>query len=476
MIFNPIHRNHIRNLDGDWGNLVDSLRSIHVSDNSLAELNFPHERSGSSSNNGGGSYGGGGGGWSYIGGMTREIVDGNVNNISIKATDNIPLSKTFPKLRKLVWLDLSGNRINHISTNYLPKPLVTLDLSRNIFDTFSENFLQHLHDLKILSFRDNLIENVAGIGLMSLRLRLEKLDLSLNHIDELPSYLFNGTIQAKAINFDKNFIEHIPAHTFSGTGPIVHMVLAFNRLHTIDIDAFASLEHTLEYLDLERNQLVTVPEAVGHKLRKLRYLYLSSNLINDVSSPLPSTLRVLSLAGNNLAHMPLYSLQACTELSYLNIGYNKISEIQENGFYEWGRHLQTLLLRNNKITHLNYESFNGLDSIKEISLSFNDIHYIHPNVFDNISATLKILELSFGLYQEAFPMEQLKCLTELIWLGLDNNNLKVISEESLATMKELSYINLSFNRIMVLPRNIFMAEIHRNLMDVDLSYNMISVM
>lgn len=208
-------------------------------------------------------------------------------------------------------------------------------------------------------------------------------------------------------------------------------------------------------------------------LKRLRYLYLTSNQITEVTY-LPSTLRVLSLAGNNFTHIPLPSLQACTELSYLNIGYNHIVEIVENGFAEWGNQLQTLLLRNNKITRLNYGAFNGLDSIKEISLSFNDIHYVHANVFENISRTLKILELSFGIYREDFPMEQLKCLTELIWLGLDNNNLKVISDESLTTMRELTYINLAFNRIGVLPRNIFMADIHRSLMDVDLSYNMIA--
>lgn len=401
--------------------------------------------------------------------------------------------KTFAKLKKLVWLDLSGNRINHISANYLPKALVTLDLSRNILPAVPTHAIQHLHDLKILLLKDNLISqlfdvelgggavggggnnahtNSATITNNPNRLRMEKFDLSINNIDTIPDRLFNGTAHVKAINFDKNYLTHLPANAFHNLAT-AHLVLAFNRLQSIDAAAFHTLDHTLEYLDLERNQLGANITAALLPLKRLRYLYLTANQITAVNY-LPPTLRVLSLAGNNFTQIPLASLQACSDLSYLNIGYNHIDEIVENGFYDWGNQLQTLLLRNNKITRLNYGAFNGLDSIKEISLSFNDIHYVHANVFENISRTLKILELSFGIYREDFPMEQLKCLTELIWLGLDNNNLKVISDESLTTMRELTYINLSFNRIALLPRNIFMGEIHRNLMDIDLSYNMIS--
>lgn len=382
-----------------------------------------------------------------------------------------PPIKTFSKLRKLVWLDLGDNRISHISSNYLPRSLVTIDLSRNIFTELPANVLEHLHDLKVLSVRDNIISKLADIRLAN-KLRLEKLDISSNTIEILPAYLFNGSVHVKAINFDKNFIRAIPADAFRSLGSI-HMVLAFNQIENISEGGFNGLENTLEYLDLEHNLLKEFPKAL-ETLNRLRYLYLTSNEIGEMDMTMPNTLRVLSLAANNFTSIPSNSLQTCTDLSYLNMGYNKIAEIEENCFADWGGQLQTLLLRNNKITRLNYGSFNGLETIKEISLSFNDIHYVYPNVFENISRTLKILELSFGIYRDDFPTEQFKCLTELMWLGLDNNNLKVISDESLTTLKELTYINLSFNRIMVLPRNIFIAEVHKSLTEVDLSYNTIT--
>lgn len=440
-------RNHIQSLDGDWGNLADSLRSLHLSGNSISEMNFAHDEQRTNTSQ-------------YAlanSGMTSGIVS------------PIPI-RTFSKLRKLVWLELGDNRISHISSNYLPRSLVTVDLSRNIFTELPVNVMEHLHDLKVLSVRDNLISKISDIRLTN-KLRLEKLDISSNSIEVVPSYLFNGSIHVKAINFDKNFIHAIPVDAFRNLGT-VHMVLAFNQIENISEGSFNGLENTLEYLDLEHNQLKEFPSAL-QSLNRLRYLYMTANEMTDIDV-IPNTLRVLSLAANNFTTVPSNSLQGCTDLSYLNIGYNKISEIEENSFADWGGQLQTLLLRNNKITRLNYGSFNGLDSIQEISLSFNDIHYVYPNVFENISRTLKILELSFGIYRDDFPIEQFRCLTELIWLGLDNNNLKVISDESLATMKDLTYINLSFNRIMVLPRNIFIAEVHKSLAEVDLSYNTIT--
>lgn len=153
----------------------------------------------------------------------------------------------------------------------------------------------------------------------------------------------------------------------------VHLVLSYNQINYVDMNAFATLEDSLEYLDFERNFLTTIPAAV-YNLNKLRYLYFTSNEISSVEA-LPTTLKVLSLSSNKFTQIP-YVLSNCTELSYLNMGYNKITTISANTFEGWGSELQTLLLRNNKISELSFGAFNGLNSIKEISLSFNDIHNV----------------------------------------------------------------------------------------------------
>uniref|UniRef100_A0A336MLY2 CSON003104 protein n=1 Tax=Culicoides sonorensis TaxID=179676 RepID=A0A336MLY2_CULSO len=465
-------RNQIQHLDGNWGNLADSLRSLHLSSNTISEITQLHTNSGSSfSNNNNISSAS----------SSSSILSSSAIIPTMSGSNSAPSSdmRTFSKLRKLVWLDLSNNRIAHVSYNLMPKSLVTIDLSRNVLSTFPMSLVEHLRDLKILNLRDNLIGKLYNIE-FSIQLSgkpqqrpaysLEKLDLSQNVIDEIPSNLFNSTIRIKALSLDKNFIKRIPGNAFRDMG-VVHLVLAFNYISEIDENGFDTLENTLEYLDLERNQLMYVPLAIS-KLQKLKYLYLTSNEIAHLEY-MPPTLRVLSLSSNNFTQIPSESLMNCTELSYLNMGYNQIREMSEDIFLGWGSNLQTLLLRNNKITHLNYNTFNGLDTIKEISLSFNDIHYVQPMVFENISRTLKILELSFGIYRDDFPLEPISYLTELMWLGLDNNNLKMIPGHSLHSLTQLTYVNLAFNRITFLPRNIFLSDVHKNLLEIDLSFNQI---
>ncbi|CAG9800282.1 unnamed protein product [Chironomus riparius] len=449
-------RNHIQHLDANWGNLADSLRSLHLAENSISDISFNHDDRRHNISTSALS-------------STPLLIQAH-HSINEQALNKQQSIKTFSKLRKLVWLDLSSNRIQHIGPSTLPKSIVTLDLSKNLITSISTALQEHLHDLRILYLRDNLLQKINDVRFQGLRSHLEKVDLSQNCIDELPRHLFNRSTHVKAINFDRNIITFVPDNAFSDMN-ILHLVLSFNYIAEIHANAFMTLENSLEYLDLERNFLKTIPTAI-YSLNKLRYLYLTSNMISSIES-LPASLKVLSLSSNNFYHIPNEVLINCTELSYLNMGYNRITSIKPSTFDGWGGEVQTLLLRNNKIGDLKYGAFSGLDSIKEISMSFNDIHYVHPLVFENVSRTLKILELSFSIYSEDYPQEAISLCTELMWLGLDNNNLKIIPDNSLSTLYELTYINLSFNRLTLIPVRLFMADIHRNLLEIDLSYNAI---
>jgi Leucine-rich repeat (LRR) protein len=443
--------------------LADSLRSLHLSENSITEITFNHdEKKHNYSTSALSSL-------PTLIQMHHPILLEQQQTTSSSNKQQQPY-RTFAKLKKLVWLDLSSNRIQHIGLNTLPKTLLTLDISKNLFTVFPTVVLDHLKDLRILSMRDNLLTKLNDITFQSFKTHLEKIDLSQNSIDELPQHLFNHTTRIKAINFDKNFITFIPSFAFSNLS-IVHLVLSYNQITDVDSRAFHTLENTLEYLDLERNSLTTFPSAIFN-LNKLHFLYLTSNAISTVDM-LPASLKVLSLSSNNFSSIPTEVLSNCTGLSYLNMGYNRILNIESNSFVGWGTELQTLLLRNNKISDLVYGAFNGLDSIKEISLSFNDIHNIHSMVFENVSKSLKILELSFSIYSEDYPQEAISLLTELMWLGLDNNNLKIIPDDSLSNLSELTYINLSFNRLTLIPLGLFKSDIHRNLLEIDMSYNAI---
>ncbi|XP_058981157.1 chaoptin isoform X2 [Musca domestica] len=478
-------RNHITSLDVNWEAQHDTLRSLHLAGNDITEVSPTSLHDGVSHPSSaaiqtitkdehllkGGSHISS----NSITGLTHSMGSSGGGGNSHQA------GKPFNRLQKLLWLDLSNNRIYHISPNFLPRSLITIDLSGNLLSAFPHHLFEHLYELRIISLRDNLVKSLMTKDQRQVRIHLEKLDMGKNLIEALETDCFQtnySDVHIRALNLEKNYIRHLPAAVFRDIGT-VHLVLAFNEIERIHVNAFEGIEETLEYLDLERNNLNAVPGAIS-RLNRLKYLYLTSNNINQLSNLPENTenLRVLSLSGNNFTMIPVLGLKNYTNLSYLNMGYNSIGDIPESIFTvdSWGSNLQTILLRNNKITHLHLNSFAGLDQIQEISLSFNDINIHHPMVFENVSKTLKILELSFAVFparsmESIDPLDALYPLSQLMWLGLDNNNLKHLNNESFLNMRELSYINLGFNQLKSLPKGLFLPEVHSHLVEIDLGYN-----
>lgn len=420
------------------------MRVLHLADNSISEINHNDHH--------------------YN--ITAATISAEQQQQNIRPQQH---PKDFSNLRKLVWLDLSSNRIHFIGANSLPKSIVTLDLSKNLLSSLPTTIQTHLCDLRILYMRDNLLSSLDSISFKGLRSHLEKIDLSQNHIFSIPNSLFNQSTHVKALNFDRNYLTNLPSHAFTNTN-ILHLILSNNYISEIDSDAFVTLENSLEYLDFERNFITAIPHAIMN-LMNIRYLYFTSNQISSLEF-LPSTLRAISLSSNNFTRIPKEILANCSELTYLNMGYNQITFIEPSTFNKWGENLQTLLLRNNKIGNITYGAFAGLNSLKEISLSYNDIHYVHPLAFEEVAKTLKILELSFSILNDDLQID-MSNLNELMWLGLDNNNLKILTNDSLSTLYELTYINLSFNRLESIPIDLFIGGTHRNLEEIDLSYNVI---
>ncbi|KAI8120976.1 Chaoptin [Lucilia cuprina] len=472
-------RNHITSLDVNWEAQYDTLRSLHLAGNDITEVSPTSLHETSNGLNHPSS--------AAIQTITRDenLKGSHITSNTIPGMGHLGSShvagKPFNRLQKLLWLDLSNNRIYHITPNFLPRSLITIDLSGNLLATFPHQLFEHLYDLRIISLRDNLLRSVQNKELRQVRMHLEKLDMGQNLIDVLDTDCFQtnySDVHIRALNLEKNYIRELPAAVFKEIG-IVHLVLAFNVIERIHMQAFEGIEDSLEYLDLERNYLNSVPGAL-RKLNKLKYLYLTSNNICQLQNLPENTdhLRVLSLSGNNFTMIPVVGLKNYTNLSYLNMGYNSITDIPEGIFLVdgWGSNLQTILLRNNKITHLHLGSFAGLDQIQEISLSFNDINIHHPMVFENVSKSLKILELSFAVFparsmESIDPLDALYPLSQLMWLGLDNNNLKSLNNESFSNMRELSYINLGFNQLKSLPKGLFIPDIHSHLVEIDLGYN-----
>jgi Leucine-rich repeat (LRR) protein len=375
---------------------------------------------------------------------------------------------------QLSWLDLEHNKLTSIAPGSLPTSLQTLSASNNLINRFPAAAIDDLRNLSWLYLRGNYLEELPEYTFQH-RKRLDKLDLGENFLRSIPQNLFNGSLTVRDLSLDFNYLRTLPSQAFRGLNA-GRIYLSKNRLEGMDDRAFVGLGHTLEYLDLDSNLLDKVPKAL-QQLKRLKYLYIASNKLSDVPADafegFSGTLRALSLSGNQLSRLPREALQECKRLSHLNLGYNQIFNIEADDFAGWGGSLETLLLINNRITHLDAHVFRHMTRLKELSLSFNQLTEIHDDAFVDLGNSLLNLEMSFGLNREDFPDVVLKPLTSLSWLALDNNNLRSISRTSLYTFSQLQYLNLEANKLNRIPPELFHANVHRNLVDIRLAYNLI---
>ncbi|XP_065162337.1 chaoptin-like isoform X2 [Atheta coriaria] len=435
-----LHGNQIQSIVGDWSHMKTTLSNLFLGENDISEL--PPEA------------GNGGGGGEH-------------------------LSKSHHGLRQfksLIWLNVDGNRISKVHKHSLPASLQTVSLSHNLIENFPVEIIAGSSHLQWLYLRGNHIKTLPDHTFVR-KLWLEKIDLGENYLKSLPKLPFNNSIYIRDLNLAFNDIKTIGSESFAGL-QCGRIIFSHNQLEGAERDAFAGIESSLEYLDLDHNNFVHVPHALSH-LRTLKYLYLSSNSLAEIPETafegFCDSLRAVSFSGNHLTRVPMDALQNCSKISHFNIAYNEIYEINEYDFTNWGQNIRSLILGNNHITSLKPQIFAELNQLKELSLSFNPLRHIDVEAFYGLE-NLESLEMSFGIDIDELPYEIFRPLSNLQWLSIDNNNFYSLPEDAFDYLPELKYINLESNKLNTIPEKLFKSKIHSNLKDARFSNNEISTL
>lgn len=165
---------------------------------------------------------------------------------------------------------------------------------------------------------------------------------------------------------------------------------------------------------------------------------------------------------------------SCKQLAHLNIGYNQLSSIHHDDFSHWASNLDTLILRNNRLTQLGKRVFRKCPKLRELSLSFNMFDHIDGEALIDLGQTLESLEISFGLHSTKFPESVIRPLEKLLWLSLDNNHIMELPETALYNQGNLQYLNLDSNRLSRIPENFLHQNVHKQLLDARFAYNRIT--
>lgn len=129
----------------------------------------------------------------------------------------------------LTWLDLSGNRLSHVPAALLHKlkHLENLDLSHNNLQDLPADVLTNLHRLETLNLAGNKLTSLSPATFSDNR-RLSQLFLQENRLRELPANLLQGLQRLQLLMLNQNELQHLPTGLLGGRSPTFRVILTRN--------------------------------------------------------------------------------------------------------------------------------------------------------------------------------------------------------------------------------------------------------
>ncbi|XP_014250349.1 uncharacterized protein LOC106667137 isoform X2 [Cimex lectularius] len=152
-----------------------------------------------------------------------------------------------------------------------------LDLTGNILisiakDAFKNAGLLNLQKIYIAKCRIRTMDKYAFRKIIN----LVELDLSYNSLNTVPSHIFDSISKLRELKLNGNPIQKIGNDAFSSV-PLVKLEISDCKLASLDPNAFAGLENSLEWLKVDRNRLKEIQPTTLTSLLSLHGLELSSN-------------------------------------------------------------------------------------------------------------------------------------------------------------------------------------------------------
>ena len=347
-----------------------------------------------------------------------------LNKNKIKALRKQDFAST--KLIDLEELHLVDNELSLIEDGSFEtlQHLKKLDLTKNKLESLSEVNLKHLNvSLSSLNLSLNIFKSVKfEIEMKSLK----ELFLDFNSLQDLTECSFIGLSNLETLSFNYNPILSLDENGLSLKGLNNLISLTFNNTLFSSLpssSAFSPVRKTLKHLSFSDN----------YRLQKLQPMNLTH-------------LRSLDLSNCNLKTLQESYFVGLGELELLDISFSEIYQISDNAFIGLKK-LEFLNLSGNLLFRLPFNAFNkisstlkklfadnlplvaipkmqgdenALDSLTQLSLSFNQISFIHSDSFFKHLSELTQLRLSYTKL-ESLPYNCLKNLSALKKFEFDGN-------------------------------------------------------
>jgi len=415
----------------------------------------------------------------------------NLKSLSMAATNykrsygNVP--SIFGQMRQLTYLNIAQNGftapISDTTGFFLLTNLEELYVNSNSFAGTMQSEFGNFRNLKKFNISASRFSGVLPNSLKNLT-QLEEFYLSNNNFNsdlgEIISVIPNLRVLSAAFNqLGRNRELPLPLYNLSR---LTYLDLSNNEYKLYIRPQISNLQN-LQTLLLQNNKLSqNLPISIGNLSKlvtcnlsnnllegevpirlyyatSLRTLILSHNKFKDTLPTglrLPSVLSYLDLSHNLFQTEPLellpnspinadlvYSLNSFTNLSYLDLSFNKLEHFEKIDFYDL-RNLAIIKLNNNKLNGELSERIATVSSLNLLNISTNQFRGTLPSQIGNMR-NIQTFIASKNNFEGKIPNSFFIPSSALRLLDLSSNNFSKIGK--IDSLTRLQNLNVSNNRL-----------------------------
>lgn len=378
---------------------------------------------------------------------------------------NIPLINplTFSNTKNLRILQISNSTLKKFDS-FKSKSLEELDLSGNRLTTIFKTSFEFLTSLTFINLENNNISTIDPLAFSNL-INLQDVLLSNNNIKYLDPNIFEKNTELININLSNNPLKQINLNL---TAELEKLTLKSCQLRSFD-EVLSKNLGLLSYLDLSGNNLELTSNTFT-KMEELEFIDLSRNNLTSLPSRIFYSnykLQRINLDNNRFKDFPKFESNHNFQTYYFSCSNCSIVRLDEDSF-KYFPSLVILNLSRNKIIGANLTAIQSLYRLVELNLSYNNISVIHPSSFIKSAALqtvnlagnplkvinpnvfysnrfLKYLDVSNCSLKKLWQQPVKKNLDFLSELNVENNLLTSISPRDLQVVPVINILGISQN-------------------------------
>lgn len=291
--------------------------------------------------------------------ISNEYTDGNskMNYIKQNIYSIISSKLNETEIKELMIFGSEEDSIFKLKNNFFNSltniesilALCPLKIVPNLFDPLKKT----LKKLKLTIYN----HHAMRIGFKNLELLKELTIFETPLTNIKPGTTINLPKNIEKLEFKSCYIQSIKRNSFLSLINLQILILRHNQLQKIDEGTFAGLGNLVE-LDLSSNYFFIIETNMFEGLTKLKTINLSSNHIMFIDQDvfLSTNIEILLLEYNLFKKIEKGMFDGLeNSLKILNLQRNQINEIENNTFENFHK-LELLVLNNNRIKDLKYNS------------------------------------------------------------------------------------------------------------------------